>query len=1399
MGKQTVMFVVLPNGVSPEGNLHLSVFMSPRLEGNTTLAGFPDFLHWAGLVKNHGLKFKLASGAQTATVSVDQSVLRPDIWGDIFTPQITVEAYRLPDLEKRLLVSYPTRDAMAFVKFAYQTVASQIMRPTEGERGILRQLLAPLVFRNGRQTQLYNILPEFRVELWKRQQARATVGGARRATNAIADTATLPPDGIPTTLSAPPNTRDMITRFELFHHMKPSNHRPPLPKTEADFKKTFDFHKALTAIGSYPALMRRLGLVFDLEVPAGFLGDSPAVVGGPYLNVAVAGVSPGFAWNIAPQFVLPETAYYRAGNEFTAAPVTPSTGLPGHNYDAGDVIGGMLVLDPQYFHLTQVDVDGALLKTLSLADNVALVAFENTRNPTHPVNVEQILPALRSGGIALMADGRAEQLLASIRSNREFDNALQANAPLPRPFLTRDLVRGYRLDIWSSRTRQWYSLHRRHSTYKFGADLNRTLTVADEEGFTQLAAAAPDQDPTRAVDKVAQAAGAPQPGNDLFVHERVARWNGWSLSVQRPGGAINRSADPAKSTDPDPTVNQPVTPFKMVSNFAPVNGSLPPLRFGTEYRLRARTVDLGGNSVPLGHKSPPDVATPGGTPLPYFRFEPVADPVMMLRENLNPGASLERLVIRSYNSHPSLDKVITAENDQRHILPPRTSEHMAEQHGMFDDAQGKLKGDPATYAEIIKRDAAELPLSKPGGPPLDPHPQASAPYLPDPIARGAAFRDLPNTPDNTNGTLKSSGKLHYDPITTVQQRPGSVTYIDFGAAWPNRLPFRMVLAEGKEAPHWDQQHRVMTIHLTKGEMAQTPLSCYLTSADLKLMGVWDWMRQYCEAAEMQSRTFSGPVLPTDLIGLLTRLTLEGGHPMITPSRQLMLVHAVQQPLGIPEFSVLPVRHGAAPSTDPSALPNAFAPITAWRSLESHDAALLGGLHIHGNSTAKIDIEANWLEYVDDPSQPAPARQKASAHVEKIELPAATPGVLYSDASNQRMVATYIPEGDMLWFSAPFDSMPGITPPGDLAAPLHRFTDTKHRLVRYQAVATSRFEEYFPPKKGQTFTRSSPRITVNVPSSARPAAPEVAYVLPVFGSQRQETTNVKTDVRFGNGLRVYLQRPWYSSGERELLGVVLWPYGNPLSFDTREKYKPFFTQWGLDPLWQTSNISVAPSTYSFPEAVASAQGLTLQETDLSVDVSGHCVAFDRRRKLWYCDITFENSAYLPFVRLALARHQPHSLPGVELSHVVLADFAQLTPDRSATVTIDTADPSRARVFIGGVGPEGPRHNTIEVAVEQRMKNVISDVGWEPAPPEVVTVTPDAPGSEAPDVLLWSGTVKFTKPPKRGQYRVVVREYESLPGDSLMLLPRKAKLIKIPVSYSQRLVYAAILPYDFPAGQ
>ncbi|HSY34590.1 MAG TPA: hypothetical protein VK814_02455 [Acidobacteriaceae bacterium] len=1381
MASQTFIFVALPNGLGASGKLKLSVYLAPRLDDGGTLAAFPDMLAWPQLIQAHGLQFQIACGAKNATVAVDTSVLRPDVWQAIFAPDTFVEAYQIPDFTSGLFVSYPSRQALSFLKYAYQAFSLPANQDETRQQPFA--VLRPLSFRNGSRSNLARQMAEMRAVMWKQQQAYTGPGGGGATIAALA-LSTTNPDGVPTLVDPPDaaSTHEMITRFAMYHDLVKAPHRPALPTAPNGFKKTLDFHKALTALNSYPSLLRALGLVFDLEIPASLCPTSPSA--GAYRSVKVSKVTPGFAWQIKPSFSLTGTSYWRDSSAFCAAPNAAPAMQSAGNYPPGDIFKGFLALTPQNFFLSQVDLDGALLKAIGLADSI-----QNVTDIGSFATIEETLPSLRSAGISLMADGRGLQLLQSIQNNQAFNSSISSTtAP---PYSAQDLVRGYRVDIWSSRTNSWYSLHGRAATYRFGANGSIVLTASDE-GFTQLAAAQPADDPTRKPDQYSIDHGLPQPSDNVYIHERVARWNGWSLSVPRPVTPLNRSPDPSKVLDPDPTTNAAVTPFKMVSSFVVTPGSLPELRFGANYRLRVRAVDLAGNSVPLSASAPTDFIAPaGGVQMKYLRFEPVVTPMLLLRKATGLGASLARMVIRSYNNNIALDGEITSETDERHIAPPGVAQRMVEEHGLFD-VNGKLSGALATYQLITQRDQFVVPSKDKI--PLESGPVFTVGYFADPLARGAALRNLPNTPTDTNGRLVKNS-LSYKTLPDVDVRAGSVTYIDFGSKpWPDASAFRMVLVEGNALPQWDATNRVLTVSLQKASLVTVPLSCYLKPADLAMMGVWGWLREFFEALELSALQTGGDYQFTqtsDNIAQITRLVLEGGYPMITPPQTLTLVHAVQQPLGEPTFTQLPVVHDAASPIFASALRNDFTPITAWRSVSSHEAVLLGGMEISGASSSKVELNGRWLEVADDPALPAPTESVASQMVETFDLSSLEAGPIYSDATNTRMVAVYISQVDVLWFSGPQDTLSGVANPSSTspAAPIHRFDDTRHRWIEYTAVATSRFQEYFPA--GLDFTRTGPTLVVDVPSSARPSIPVIAYVVPTFGWERQETTNVKSGIRHSNGFRVYLNRGWYSSGQDELLGVMLWSAASPdPNYETREQYKALFTQWGADPIWDNGELTLdpVPAIYNFPAAVASASGLTVTESNLVFDVAGHQVAYDSGRGLWYCDIEIGGLlTYSPFLRLALSRYQTHSIAGVELSPIALADFAQLTPERSAMLSIDPSNRKTARLFIGGLAPVGPLSSVIQVSVETRALNIASDLDWQPAPISDVTVTEDAGEPVEPNAVLWSGNIVFAKAPPPGRYRIVIREFETLPADAA------SGILTDPPVQAQRLIYAAILAY------
>ena len=100
-------------------------------------------------------------------------------------------------------------------------------------------------------------------------------------------------------------------------------------------------------------------------------------------------------------------------------------------------------------------------------------------------------------------------------------------------------------------------------------------------------------------------------------------------------------------------------------------------------------------------------------------------------------------------------------------------------------------------------------------------------------------------------------------------------------------------------------------------------------------------------------------------------------------------------------------------------------------------------------------------------------------------------------------------------------------------------------------------------------------------------------------------------------------------------------------------------------------------------------LPLPEADGNmIQVLGYKPEFQADRNKWFVDVAIDpGTAVWPFVRLAVARYQPDSLPNCHLSPVVHCVFTQLTLERTATLSRPDIDHARL-VVSGPVGFRTP---------------------------------------------------------------------------------------------------------------
>lgn len=1297
MTSQRIIATAVPGGlqVDPDA-IAVSVVVAPQLSGADALGAFPDWLNWPQHCLDGGLSVTFECNGAQHQVDLDTSALRPDLWKRTFDEQTFVRSYLPDDYSDAFVSSYDNRLALGLVKATYQAAGLEFAEiggdeiSGEGPQR-RRSRFAQLVGGYGRDPQrsLAVLQREQRADQPRGERLQAElrrIGRAGLGPDGLLPTGALDPDDEDGTFAT--NQQQLVAQWDVFSHI---DHGGPV---QLDRDGVLDFHQALTALGPYRILQRYFGLAFDLTLPLDFVATtSPHTPG----DLQVVALDAGWSPDVPTSVPATRTAYlHTAVDDKTIFAVAPLAAL-GH--PERPMTMGMLRLDPRWFGLIQVDVDGALHKTVQHADSLRQLPGESL--PEHPevFDPATTLSTLRSGGLSLVAGARALTMRDAFERAQRHNDDLTADEPLRDPFCAEDLTRGYRVDIWDSVTGEWHSLHRRNTTVHVGAD-GIEITVADEEGFVQAA-----------VTKSAPQANGTTADDDLHLHEAMVRWSGWSLSASTVGEHLTRAADPDKAMpapdDPDPE-NEAVTPFAVTSSATHVPGTLPRLRFGVGYRMRLRAVDLAGNGLGLDDPACELVSPVFSMPahdgvLAYLRFEPVSPPAIVLRDEggVRNGSRADRLVIRTLNSSQERD---TSDADttsaERHIAPPQVHVEQAERHGMFDRADGTLDPSPAMWQLIKERDAGAFPVlpvdlgGDPTSVPIDGAAQADLPYLPDPLARAATFRDLPGTSGTVRGRVAPGAgpeaDVDYVTLDDPQPRRGTATVVEFGGRddWRDVRPFRVVLADGARPPRWDPAAAVLTVAVPKGTTHVVPLSSCCDAADLPTLGVWTWLREYLEwvtAHRPQSEFYQRPGL-RDRIAHVLQLAAEGGHGMLTPPHLLTLVHAVQQPIGRPAFTRLTAQlpgggasaYLAGLQTQPETFPTAETELdvlSAWRRPGSTDAFLVGALQVHAASTAKVDVMATWSDPVDD-LVADPTTQPFSAPVDEIGLPSLREGLL-ARAGEDRYTGYYDADHDLVACApagARLGNVAGGAVVGQDAVPRHRIGDTKHHVVSYTAVATSRYRDYFPTEPPLDCTRISEPVLVHVPASARPVAPGVRYVVPTFGWERVQTGNQVRSVRTGGGLRVYLDRPWHSSGTGELLGVTLASLSSG-AID-REQWKGVITQWGADPIWASPQpLADFPQNSNFPDRVAWESRLPLED-GRAVDIAGHAITWDAERKLYFCDLTVDTASttYAPFVRLALTRYQPHALLPAKLSRVVLADFAQLTPERACTVTADPFTPA-----------------------------------------------------------------------------------------------------------------------------
>jgi hypothetical protein len=1168
--------------------------------------------------------------------------------------------------------------------------------------------------------------------------------------------------------------------------------------------ETTEFHAVVSALGSNPGLLRKLGVIFDFALPrATVFPGAPAQFEGRIRVVPAMGAgvdcpvgSPWTAFSVG-QISSPRDAHHPKIESFQ----------PRLGYSDGDPLeGGFRQMSDIVHSFYDISAGGMkLLQDLRTRrqefarteprfppePGTPRAAGDKTREPDAPDYDKRLRPsALHTIGIgavapneairldrALERNAKAEQNLAQSIQNSGLNTALSSSSD--QTLFFEDLLVGYVVDARLDGL--WYSLCARQEKFWFGPHPGATpdLVLPPDEGCIGLG-----------LDKVVDENGVVH----LKLSERLFKWDGYSLVIPRPGESVPEVNAPRSVGG---RLSVPVSseiPLTIKDIVRP--DSLPKLRYSEEICFRARTKDIAGRSwsVPEANqleRSNPDAGKRLRTDeIVFRRLDPIAAPVIMPLQNPGPS-DLGTATEIALQPKPGADAQPQRSPDDTKVLvvrtgagerwrsgrwlfcPPEINLLQAEWAGLFD-----IYKRPGQAYRIFKDryarkladglfDRLLIVLRWFGSSAL------STPYIPDVHAGGAALYYLPG-----HERPLGQGAVTHESLQNV------LTKVDFAVdlkgpviGKPYAQPFTLKLiaspAGGNRVSRYHRRTRTLEVYLPEGEQQLIRFGSYPDPRRLKDFQLFHVASTVTGADFILEKNIPG----TKNISEAKPLFESGAISPVTPLSEIRLVHAIAAPLTTPAFS---------PSLTVSERR------TFGRAVLIEDE-----IRLHRASTSKLEIEAVWDDYGDARealSWPVVARMRSQPPITvTVPLPDLT---IKPDETHTRLSIKV----------------------------RHDFPDTRYRKVKYQITATSRYRDYFDksltsdPKK---ITRTSVLSkTFDILNTAPPDVPAVEYILPTFAwkTEGKLTSQPRKTSRL-TGLRIFLRRPWPTSGEGEQLGILLRPTGaaptdttelppsfseigsDPIRIDagTPERYLSFDDFIIADPKGKRAGvvaIDVMPKLIPDVAPTPNANGDIPVEEDRQVtpdeagfttttfDVAAFDVQYDSAKRLAYADIELQpRKEYFPFVRLVVARYQPQSARYAFLSRPVSADFVQIAPDRLLTINRE----ERAGNVVGSLKDvlifklTGPMHGDVKrgsllneveiIAVNDRLGSAtFHDIEQFSLPVQLTHLS--GPGG---DTFAWVAEIDLKLARKLKEIQVAEYEVYRDPLDGSRERPRRRRAV------------------------
>jgi hypothetical protein len=1143
-------------------------------------------------------------------------------------------------------------------------------------------------------------------------------------------------------------------------------------KEKAAIPPLHDFNRQLASLTALPMLYVPLGIVFDFEVELPRSWNTRAN-DQDSIQIEVAWKRTALEDNGPPKWLIEYSEWSRTllSSNYFPLPAASSEWLEGGILRIGATTAtprhAIVGAKKREFFLCSTDPHASCEKLIMYAKKVYSSLPEISPSITVDTSgevedAEELLPFVQgTTGISLFESNRRAALQDKLNMLEKARRAYTSNTGADKEFYLNTLVIGLRPDAKGTRDVDWRSLVDRVTEFPV------SLRTGDEQAQETFPGV------FRRGEGIVREFVRKHDASTVVAEEELFRWNGWSLAAPFPDARVTATR---QSLDAEFASARKENPFALVERHKA--RGLPRLRYGTEYWIRCRCALIDGTSLVSVNEADAMARSAGAsgesqvgsrtsadTGFYFRRWEPVKAPQVLLAHSIDrgrfPGESARVVIARARSGKAAAE----SSSCVRYVVPQRISFDDASRHGVFDAGAKPWTG---AFEGIRLEDDGTFPhgpaptgsaTTGAGGPTSDKFDGNSSserecvfeksmfgrrpkyPYYPDPLARWIVVR---------LGYKKKRYANSFAPIVG----PDAVKFFRTYDSWPKVDALRLELSPTNEptvAPHLEwrdtvfSSDRTLCVVVPKGERVTVRLSCVPLSRD-EIRSLSDpndvaKIDRGFDSLELYVRILDS-LAEEGLRREFRSLTVEGQNWSVSPFTDVDFIHAVDTPVLVPRIEKLTslMQNPVVEKCDEiggttGSCSNTIEEGPIARAPGATNQQLKLAAVYHAQSTGQLDLNGSWPEPIDEPRLGPPR----------------------IDAQSGAKVFSWLPE------TFETRSQPVIID--------HEFGDTKHRAVDYRLVAGSRFKELYgiTNESLNCFCNESKPVSINIPSSAVPPSPTIRFVIPTIEyAAKMEHSAVQSTRR--SGLRVYVERPWFRTGSGEQLAVIL-PAKNGKFEDVWSSHGGVASFWGQDPIWDSRMKTQFIQPQHFGQhGHRLCKRICLPESKLEVLVMPFDVTFEREKDVWFADIGFnESDSYFPFVRLALARYQRNAEPGKELSSIVLADFMQLLPGRTATIKYDSRDERRLDIEILGVPSED---GNIPASLEVQTRMLIQveelcegfknddDFGWVTGKSELgedLIWELELEGRRKAD-RYWRGKVVLPESYRKRMYRLVIREQE-----------------------------------------